>query len=194
MSKFSELKTARQLHFSVSKSNLTPPYLVFIQLCRNLPSYETSKYVVFFDKFFTNTRLFKALKSIGIGACGTAKSGCGFPVDLLRLRAATTKNKDWGKKAITIVKKDIIVEEGDILCIAWVDLNTVQFITTVHTIEDMERAFYKNARRRHRIPANSKVIVDEEEKLSFPKPIVEYNQHMGGSDGNAQQRSYYCPE
>ena len=77
---------------------------------------------------------------------------------------------------------------------AWVDLNTVQFMTTIHTIEEMETIIYKNARRRHGIPTDCRVIVDEEEKLSFPMPIVEYKQHMGGSDGNAQQRSYYCPE
>ncbi len=27
----------------------------------------------------------------------------------------------------------------------------------------------------------------------FPKPVVEYNTHMGGSDGNAQQRSCASP-
>ena len=87
------------------------------------------------------------------------------------------------------------IDDGDILCMAWVDLNTVQFMTTVHTNEDLKTSFYKNSRRRHGIPANSRVIVDdEEEKLPFPMPIVEYNQHMGGSDGNAQHRAYYSPQ
>jgi hypothetical protein len=53
-----------------------------MQVCRSLPDYETIKYAVFLDKFFTNTRLFKALKTIGIGACGTAKSGCEYSADL----------------------------------------------------------------------------------------------------------------
>jgi hypothetical protein len=118
VSKVSELKSARQLQFPATKWNLTPSSLIVIQLCRNLPSYETIKYAVFLDNFFTNTRLFKALKTIGIEACGTAKSGCGFSVDLLRLRAAATKNKDWGKKAITTIKADKFVEDGDILCMA----------------------------------------------------------------------------
>jgi hypothetical protein len=53
---------------------------------------------------------------------------------------------------------------------------------------------YKDIRRRHGISPNSEVIIDDQAKLPFPEPIVEYNQHMSGSDGNAQQRSYYCPE
>jgi hypothetical protein len=196
VAKVSELKTARQLNFPVIKWNLTPSSLIVIQLCRNLPDYATSKYAVFLDNFFTNARLFKALKIIGIGACGTAKSGCGFPVDLLRLRAAATKNKDWGKKAIMTTKADkkTGIEEGDILCMAWVDLNIVQFMTIIHTVDDLKAVSYKNIRRRHGIPSNSGVVIDEVTKLSFPEPIVDYNQHMGGSDGNAQQRSYYCPE
>ena len=136
---------------------------------------------------------------MGIGACGTAKAGCGFPMELLRLRAAATKNKDWGEKALMTVKADkkLNIEEGDVLCLAWVDLNTVQFMTTTHTIEDLSTVVYKDSRRRHGIPKDSAVTINgdaNEKKLPFPMPIVEYNQHMGGSDGNAQQRSYYNPQ
>ena len=201
MSKISELKTARQLNFPANKWNLTPSSLLVIQLCQSLPWYSTLKYAVFLDNFFTNIKLFKALKTMGIGACGTAKAGCGFPAELLHLRAAATKNKDWGKKAIMTVKEDkkTNIEEGDILCMAWVDLNTVQFMTTIHTIEDVKNDVYKDPRRSHGIPSDSTVVVENEDetgdkKLPFPTPIVDYNQHMGGSDGNAQQRSYYSPE
>jgi hypothetical protein len=82
----------------------------------NLPDYETLKYVVFLNNFFINTRLFKALKTVGIEACGTAKSGCNYSTDLLRLRAAATKNKNWGERTIITVKKDKLIEEGNILC------------------------------------------------------------------------------
>jgi hypothetical protein len=83
-----------------------------------LPSFETLKYAIFLNNFFTNIRLFKALKAMRIGACETTKSGCGFPIDLLQLRAAATKNKDWGKKALTTIKADKIIEDEDILCMA----------------------------------------------------------------------------
>ena len=82
----SELKTPGQLKFPTTKWDLSPSSIVVIQLARSLPSDEGLKYVISLGNFFTNTKLFKALKTIEIGACGTAKSGCGFPVDCNGLR------------------------------------------------------------------------------------------------------------
>ena len=79
LTKISELKTARQLGFPATKWNLTPSSLVVIQLCKDLPP--ANKFVLFVDNFFTNTRLFKALKTMIIGTCGTAKAGSGFLIN-----------------------------------------------------------------------------------------------------------------
>ena len=76
---------------------------------------------------------------------------------------------------------------------AWVDLNTVQYMTTVHTPDEMKVSIWKNAKRRHGISKTAISHVDGVPKLPFPAPIVEYNSHLGGSDGNAQQRAYYSP-
>ena len=67
-------------------------------------------------------------------------------------------------------------------------------MTICHTVDEMKTIIYKDEKRRHGIPKIS-VVFDENEtpKLSFPMPIVEYSTYMGGSDGNAQQRSYYSP-
>jgi hypothetical protein len=59
--KISELLTAKQFEFSVTKWKLTSSSLVIIQLCKSL-SYSKSGYVIFVDNFFISTRLFKALK------------------------------------------------------------------------------------------------------------------------------------
>jgi hypothetical protein len=83
--------------------------------------------------------------------------------------------------------KKMKIDDGDVLCMAWVDLNTVQYMTTMHTIDEMQTLIYKDAKRRNGVPKS--VVSDE--KIPFPAPIVEYNHYMGGSDGNAQQRSYY---
>ena len=85
------------------------------------------------------------------------------------------------------------VDEADILCMAWVDLNIVQYMTTVHTAEEMQVNVLENAKRRRGVSTSAITHVDEVAKLPFPAPIVEYNSHMGGSDGNAQQRAYYSP-
>jgi hypothetical protein len=128
-----------------------------------------------------------------MGACGTVKIGSGYPEELVRIRAAANKSKDWGKMGLMTVKSDkkLNIEEGDVLCMAWVDLNTVQYMTTIHTIDEMKEIIYNDSKRRHGVPKSVICTIDEESKLPFPAPIVEYNHYMGGSDGNAQQRSYY---
>ena len=92
-SRISELKIVRQLGF-LPKDKLSPSALLVIQLCKELLS--SLNYHLFCDNFFTSTKLFKALRSIGIAASGTAEKGSGFPGELLAIRDVTSKGKDWG--------------------------------------------------------------------------------------------------
>ncbi len=179
-----------QLGFPAIKWKLAPSSLVVTQLCKSLPS--DLGFVLFCDNFFTNVRLYKALRTIGIGACGTAKVKSGYPNELGAIRAAATKQKDWGKMGLMTVKADkkMKIDDGDVLCMAWVDLNTVQYMTTVHTIDEMETVIFKNEKRRDGVP---QIRHFRRKNFPFPAPIVEYNCYIGGSDGNAQQRSYYSP-
>jgi hypothetical protein len=78
-------------------------------------------------------------------------------------RAATTKQKDWGNQGLLTVKSDKILDDGDVLCMAWVDLNTVQYMTTTHTIDEIKLVIYSDARRRKGVPKS--IIYDE--KLHF---------------------------
>ena len=52
-----------------------------LQLAKSLP--KPYSHVIYMDNFFTNVKLYTALKELGIGACGTAKNGSGFPPELL---------------------------------------------------------------------------------------------------------------
>ena len=193
MVKISELLTPKKLGFAATKWNLSQSSMMVVQLLKSLSTH--LKFTIFMDNFFTNSRLFKALKTLNIGACGTAKVNSGYPMDLVRIRAAATKQKDWGKSGLMTIKSNEKnnVDEADILCMAWVDLNTVQCMTTVHTEEEMQRPVFKNAKRRRGVSGTAISHIDGAEKLPFPTPIVDYNKHMGGSDGNAQQRAYYHP-
>ena len=67
----------------------------------------------------------------------------------------------------------------------------MSLMTTMHTIDEMKEMGYKNPTRRHEVLKSAVCLISEALKLPFPKPIVEYNLHMRGSDENAQQRSYY---
>ncbi|SLM35791.1 PiggyBac transposable element-derived protein [Lasallia pustulata] len=156
------------------------------------------------DNFFTNVKLYTVLKELGIGACGTAKNGSGFPPELLTFREVLTKKNNWGMKAYSTV--------GEVLCLAWQDNNTVQLMTTVHTPGNMEAYDMLSTKKRHGIPAEASTIKVKnlpfytlpsvyahtqpyiERGLPFPTAIRHYNKHMGGSDGNAQGRAYYSPE
>lgn len=74
-------------------------------------------------------------------------------------------------------------------------MNTVQYITTMHSIEEMKKVELKSVERRHGIPKSSYQRDENGDlKLPFPMVVTEYNTHMGGSDGNAQQRSYYSSQ
>ena len=202
-SKISQLKTARQLGFLI-KDGLTLSALVVIQLCKELPP--LLNYHLFCDNFFTSTKLFKALRSIGIAASGTAKKGSGFPEELLAIRDVTSKGKDWGLQAHMAV-------DDEVLCMGWVDNNGVQYMTTGHSTQDLDEKHYINPYKRHGIPetflqpivsyfsfilAHSSFLLNQAIQwplgLPIPAPIREYNLHMGGSDGNAQQRAVYSYE
>ncbi|SLM34182.1 PiggyBac transposable element-derived protein [Lasallia pustulata] len=155
------------------------------------------------DNFFTNVKLYTALKELGIGACGTAKNGSGFPPELLTFREVLTKKNNWGMKAYSTVE--------EVLCLAWQDNNTVQLMTTVHTPADMEAYDILSKNKRHGIPAEASTTRARnllfytlpsvyahtqphiEQGLPFPAAVRQYNKHMGGSDGNAQGRAYYSP-
>lgn len=73
------------------KPGLTDSSTVVYRLCESLP--QDVGYVVFMDNFFINVKLLTALKQIGIGGCGTAKAGSGFPPELLEIRELSTKKK-----------------------------------------------------------------------------------------------------
>ena len=146
----------------------------------------TKDHVVFLDNFFTKKELLIFLKTRGWAACGTAKCGSGIDPDLVLFKDVSKKYKDWGLKAITTV-------DDEVLCMGWVDNNTVLFMTTAHTIQEACFDIEVDARRRSGIP--KEVVKDgEEPKIKFPLPTSQYNASMGGVDGNAQQRAYYTAE
>lgn len=192
------MQTSKQLGFAANLK-LAPTALVVIQLCKKLPP--ADGYIVYTDNFFTSTKLYKALKKIGIAAYGTAKSGSGFPTSLLALRGATTKKDHWGLKAYTVVDQDV-------LCMAWVDLNTAQLMTTAYGISDVKTSCFLSPKKRSGIPGNAVQVIPPSylpsiashsriDPASFnmglpvPYPIRQYNKYMGGSNGNAQQRATY---
>ena len=122
------------------------------------------------------------------------------------MRDVAVKAKHWGLQASTIV-------DDEVLCMGWVDNNTVQIMTTRHHPRELDSLYYLNPLKRHGIPedsaqqiipydpsiyAHTTLMLDQSFSwplgLPIPAPIRDYNLHMGGSDGNAQQRAVYSYE
>jgi hypothetical protein len=186
MIKISELMTAKQLSFSISKWKLTSSSLMIIQLCKSLSS--DLDFVLFVNNFFSNVRLFKVLRLMNIAICDTIKINSDFSTELMIIRAAAIKQKDWDKQNLMTIKSNKkIIDDENILCMTWVDLNIVQYMITFHIIDEMKTIVYRDANCRKEVLKS--VICDE--KLSFSISIVEYNRHMSESNENAQQRAYY---
>jgi hypothetical protein len=156
-----------------------------LQLCKALP-YQTHRFVLYCDNYFSNIPLFSVLRRIGIAACGTARpNSSGYPRELkVDKRRA---NLQWGTLAGVIV--------DDVLAFVWQDKNLVRFLTTAYPgdSDDVEMAL----RRRPRTTAQNRTLVQEvwggmaSRWLALPKASVRYNFHMGGVDLTDQRRSYY---
>ena len=181
---------------------------VILQLCQDLSqSYE---YVIFTDNFFSNVKLFKALKSKEFDACDIAKSESEYSIQLLSFRFICTKVKNWDLKAHMNV-------DSEILCLVWQDNNVLQYMITSHTEDELEDLHFLHHRKRWEISSNFIVRVltrhnnriaqiylsfiaahsifyndwFEEEVLSISLIIKKYNDHMKDLNENDQQRFYY---
>jgi hypothetical protein len=122
-----------------------------------------------------------------IEICDTIKVNNDFLMKLMIIRAAAIKSKDWDKMNLMTIKSNKLIDDENVLCMTWMNLNIVQYMIIIHIIDEMKKMTYKNAKRRNEILKS--VVCDE--KISFSTSIVEYNRHMSESNENAQQRAYY---
>jgi hypothetical protein len=102
---------------------------------KTLP-YCTYQFTLFCDNLFGNPKLFSLLRSLGIGACGTARRQVTKPVfgNIDDWKAA------WGTLCSVTVNtfppdkesQDLITSDKNILVSIWQDSNKVGYCTTVH--------------------------------------------------------------
>ena len=189
---------------------------VVYNLYEQLPG-GTNRYIIYTDNFFTNVDLFTALRDIGIGGVGTTKAGS-FPVKLLALGGPSSKQKLWGliymmssrrikppgpddvyksgpRKGLprdNIDRKKRVQEEGPdrVLHIAWQDQSLIQLTTTIHSITEASNIHEIERVKRSGIKTFSQSN-NKENMLEICALAHEYNNHMGGSDGNTQVKASY---
>ncbi len=126
---------------------------------------------------------------MNIAVCDMIKMSNDFLNELITIRTAAMKQKDWSKQKLMTMKSDkkININDENVLRMIWINLNIVQYMIIVYTINKIKTMIYFNVKRRNEIFKS--MICDE--KLSFSTSIVEYNRHMNESNENAQQRTYY---
>jgi hypothetical protein len=147
-------------------------------------SIDSVPYVVYMDNYFTSVALFKELRALQCGACGTARPRSGIPNQLIELKEHI-KSIPWGKLFAS--------EDQGVLCLAWQDNNIVLLLSTIHSPD----TFVSTKRKRPAATSTNAAIArapfrDEVEKnLAIPTAINDYNHYMGGVDIANQYRASY---
>lgn len=153
-----------------------------------LPSGET--YTLYLDNLFTSISLFHELRIKGIGACGTTRvsNSVNFPAILEVMREKWGHKLPWG----TLVA----IPVDDVMCLGWIDNNTVLSLSTVHTVDKASDVITKWRKRPGLTSTNAK----EARKpfngrpravLEVPRHINDYNYNMGSVDIADQYRQTY---
>ena len=138
-------------------------YAVVMELMKGL---EHKGHHVYMDNFFSSPDLFRDLKSLGIGACGTAR------VDRKGMPALFSSNLEKGK-----VRKRQLA--GGVLALQWQDKNKVTMLSTIH----QSGMTVVQRRSRH----GQRGV----EEIRKPTVVMQYNKFMGGVDQADQMLSYY---
>ena len=121
---------------------------------------ERDAFAIVLDNFFISHRLYIEFRVWGVGAFGTARTGSGIPTELILLRDATTKEKNYS----LMYNK---VWEG-VNCLSFVDIKAIWIMTTIHDVIN-EEILTKPVEKR---PGASKevVIYNDNGNTALPFP------------------------
>lgn len=165
-----------------------PTTAVVYQLAESSLPYREYDFVIYMDNLFSTVALFSKLRSIGIGACGTARLQAGrFPLEYNN----NAKDIPWN----TVVGGAVSDSNGlaSVLAMQWQDNNHVHALSTIHTLDEK----VTRSRKRPRLTSTSGPLIRQafrdNHKMNIPIPalIDDYNYHKGGVDIADQLRSYF---
>jgi hypothetical protein len=148
------------------------------ELIQTLPRNDLD-YNLYLDNYFTSINLFKALRDIQVGACGTTWPGKDSPNLLKKLKDLSIYIPYHKVCAIPV---------NDVLCVAWQDNHIVLALTTIHTVYKTDD-YIDRARRRPQKTSTNGALVHREfgdqavKDMPIPRFIDDYNYYMGGGGG-----------
>ena len=161
---------------------------------KTLP-YDAYEFTLFCDNLFRNPKLFSLLRSLGIGACGTAWRQVTKPV----FGNIDEWNAAWG----TLRSKEVPTT----LVSIWQDSNKVRFCTTIHDGTEWPVRNRKRPKGTSTLatitkqpfymfspPSGCKEPYEHTRLLPIPSAIDDYNHHMGKVDIADQLRAGFSTQ
>jgi Transposase IS4 len=176
---------------------------------KTLP-YHDYQFTLFCDNLFGNPKLFSLLRSLGIGACGTARRQVTQPI----FGNIDDWKAPWGTLHSVIVDafpnqelQAPILSDRNILVSIWQDSNKVGYCTTVHDgtewlVKNRKRpkgtstsaAITKQPFRTFNPPLGCKEVYEHTRLLPIPGAIDDYNHYMGRVDIADQLRAGFSTQ
>ena len=156
-----------------------------VQLALSLPRTRRD-YVIYFDNFFSNTRLLSALRFYNIAASGTARTNSAEYPQQLKKHEKRGNKWNWGKT------EDLVVRDVSHIC--WRDRVLVRFMTTCYKASEITNVPRKRPHGTNLLDRQEiQRLWGEEYRTTIPQLsiAVDYNLFMGGVDIADQMRSYY---
>ena len=127
------------------------------------------------DNYFSTVVLFKTLRDMQCGACGTARRHSGIPSQLVEIKD-NIKSILWGRLYPS--------EAQGVLCLTWQDNNVVLLLSTIHSLY-----LYTTTKRKRPLATSTNAAIarapfgtDFEKELDIPTAINDYNYYMGSVD------------
>ena len=155
-----------------------------------LPKIPGSYFILYLDNYFTSLSLFRKLRNIKIGACGTTRPNIEeLPALFTILKKKFAKSCEWGTLFAVILSTDV-------LALAWYDNNVVLALSTVHTIHRVKDQILRIRKRPAETSTNAKNARkpfgnQSQKELEIPLYIDDYNHNMNGVDLANQLRQAY---
>lgn len=136
------------------------------------------------DNAFATIPLFRRLRELGIGACGTTRVNSAEYPPALKPNAGLD---EWN------TMDGYVIGRPPVLCLRWMDNNLVRMLTTVHRWNEVTLAKRRKPRTTSTNAAMVRKAFGDRERMAcyIPTVIDDYNHHMNGVDLADQRRAAY---
>lgn len=155
------------------------------KLIQMLPRKDTLKYVLAMDNYFTGPTVIEMTRNYNIGVFGTARRQRGWPpAEFKRIDDNRFNTLYW------------MHDKKNFLIMRWVDNKPVDFVSTVHTGNEVVDKARKRPRVTHLNRRHVSTVWGDDwvTEITMPSVVAHYNIMMGGVDKAYQMISYYRPK